>query len=73
MVQDAAYFIAEKNGFESGSMDYWIAAEAEIAVLLSGKGKKYSMEPPAAAPGNQKLFAAAGYNTALKAGQILAH
>jgi hypothetical protein len=40
MVQDAAYFIAEKNGFKSGSMDYWIAAEAEIAVLLSGKGKK---------------------------------
>ena len=40
MVQDAAYFIAEKNGFKAGSMDYWIAAEAEIAVLLSGKEKK---------------------------------
>jgi hypothetical protein len=40
MVQDAAYFIAEKNGFKAGSMDYWIAAEAEIAALLSGKGKK---------------------------------
>lgn len=39
MVQDAAYFIAEKNGFVSGSMDYWIAAEAEIAALLSGKKK----------------------------------
>lgn len=39
MVQDAAYFIAEKNGFASGSLDYWIAAEAEIDLLLSGKKK----------------------------------
>lgn len=39
MVQDAAYFIAEKNGFVSGSMDYWIAAETEITALLSGKKK----------------------------------
>ena len=37
MVQDAAYFIAEKNGFKAGSMDYWIAAEAEITALLAGK------------------------------------
>ncbi len=35
MVQDAAYFIAEKNGFQADSMDYWIAAEAEITFLLS--------------------------------------
>jgi hypothetical protein len=40
MVQDAAYFIAEKNGFKAGSMDYWIAAEIEIEALLSGKDKK---------------------------------
>lgn len=40
MVQDAAYFIAEKNGFKAGSMDYWIAAEIEIETVLSGKGKK---------------------------------
>ncbi len=40
MIQDAAYFIAEKNGFAGSSMDYWIAAEAEINVMLSGKGKK---------------------------------
>jgi hypothetical protein len=40
MVQEAAYFIAEKNGFVSGTMDYWIAAEAEIEALLSGKTKK---------------------------------
>jgi len=37
MVQEAAYFIAERNGFASGSMDYWIAAEAEIEALLSSK------------------------------------
>lgn len=40
MVQDAAYFIAEKNGFKAGSMDYWIAAEIEIEAVLSGKSKK---------------------------------
>ena len=40
MVQDAAYFIAERHGFASNSMDCWIAAEAEIEALLSGKGKK---------------------------------
>lgn len=40
MVQDAAYFIAERNGFKAGSMDYWIAAEVEIEALLSGKSKK---------------------------------
>ncbi len=40
MIQDAAYFIAEKNGFAGGAMDYWIAAEAEIDVMLSGKGKR---------------------------------
>jgi hypothetical protein len=40
MVQEAAYFIAEKDGFASGAMDYWIAAEAQIEALLSGKAKK---------------------------------
>ena len=40
MVQEAAYYIAEKNGFAGGSMDYWIAAEAQIEALLSGKAKK---------------------------------
>ncbi len=40
MVQDAAYFIAERNGFKAGSMDYWIAAEIEIEAVLSGKSKK---------------------------------
>lgn len=37
MVQDAAYFLAEKNGFQGGAMDYWIAAEIEVAAALSGK------------------------------------
>ncbi len=40
MVQDAAYFIAERNGFQAGSMDYWIAAEIEIEAQLSGKRPK---------------------------------
>ncbi len=40
MIQDAAYFMAEKNGFAGGAMDYWIAAEAQIEVMLSGKSKK---------------------------------
>jgi hypothetical protein len=40
MVQEAAYYIAEKNGFAGGAMDYWIAAEAQIEALLSGKTKK---------------------------------
>jgi hypothetical protein len=37
MVQDAAYFLAEKNGFAGGALDYWVAAEAQIEALLSGK------------------------------------
>ncbi|MFA5371100.1 MAG: DUF2934 domain-containing protein [Sideroxydans sp.] len=37
MVQDAAYYLAEKNGFKGGAIDYWVAAEAEITIFLSGK------------------------------------
>ena len=37
MVQDAAYFLAEKNGFAGGALGYWVAAEAQIEALLSGK------------------------------------
>lgn len=40
MIQDAAYFMAERNGFAGGAMDYWIAAEAQIEITLSGKSKK---------------------------------
>lgn len=37
MVQEAAYYLAEKNGFSGSSQEYWIAAEAEIERLLSGQ------------------------------------
>lgn len=39
MIQEAAYYIAEKNGFAGGTMDYWAVAEAQIANMLSGKKK----------------------------------
>ncbi len=39
MIQDAAYYLAEKDGFHSGAMDYWMAAEIEIDKMLAG-GKK---------------------------------
>src|SRR5512146_374790 len=34
MVQTAAYFIAERNGFQGCSTDHWVAAELEIATRL---------------------------------------
>jgi hypothetical protein len=34
MVQAAAYFIAEKDGFQGCSVDYWLRAEQEIANRL---------------------------------------
>ncbi len=37
MVQDAAYYLAEKNHFKGGAMNYWVAAEREINEFLSGK------------------------------------
>jgi len=30
MIEVAAYFIAEKDGFASNPVDYWLAAEAQI-------------------------------------------
>ena len=36
MVQQAAYFIAEQNKFNGDPMDFWSAAEAQIARMLSG-------------------------------------
>ena len=39
MIQEAAYFLAEKNGFASGAMDYWVTAEAQIDAILAGKKK----------------------------------
>ncbi len=35
MVQEAAYFLAEKNGFAGRSEDYWTAAEAQIDAMLA--------------------------------------
>jgi len=34
MVQSAAYFIAEKDGFQGRDTDYWVRAEREIALQL---------------------------------------
>ena len=35
MVETAAYFIAERNGFKGNSADNWIAAEAQIRKMLA--------------------------------------
>jgi hypothetical protein len=35
MVQTAAYYIAERNGFRGDSIMYWAAAEAEISARLA--------------------------------------
>lgn len=37
MIEVAAYYIAEKNGFEGHAADYWIAAEKEIDKKLAKK------------------------------------
>lgn len=34
MVQNAAYYLAEKDGFQGAAVDYWIQAEQEIAAQL---------------------------------------
>lgn len=31
MIEVAAYFIAEKDGFASNPVDYWLAAEAQVS------------------------------------------
>jgi len=31
MIEVAAYYIAERNHFKGSTLDYWIAAEAEIS------------------------------------------
>lgn len=40
MIQDAAYFMAEKSGFLGGTIDYWMAAEIEIDAALASKRTK---------------------------------
>jgi hypothetical protein len=37
MIEVAAYYIAEKNGFAGHAADYWIAAEKEIDKKLAKK------------------------------------
>lgn len=34
MVEVAAYFLAERNGFAGSPVDYWTAAEIQISKLL---------------------------------------
>lgn len=35
MVEVAAYFLAERNGFKGSPVEYWTAAEAQISKLLA--------------------------------------
>jgi len=37
MVQQAAYYIAERHKFNGHPMDFWSEAEAQIAKMLAGK------------------------------------
>ena len=37
MIEVAAYFLAEKNSFAGSSLDYWVAAEAQIDGMLGNK------------------------------------
>lgn len=40
LIEQAAYFRAEKNGFRGDPQAYWFAAEAEVDAQLAGKKKK---------------------------------
>ena len=37
MVEQEAYYVAEKDGFRGDSRNYWITAEAIVAARLAGK------------------------------------
>ena len=37
MIELAAYFAAEKNGFKGNSTEYWARAEKEVDAQLSGR------------------------------------
>jgi cell division septation protein DedD len=37
MVQVAAYYIAERNGFNGNPMSFWEEAEKQVASMLAGK------------------------------------
>jgi hypothetical protein len=34
MIQEAAYFLAEKDGFKGDPFEYWVKAESEVAARL---------------------------------------
>jgi hypothetical protein len=36
MIEQAAYFAAENDGFSKGSSEYWAAAEASINAMIKG-------------------------------------
>jgi hypothetical protein len=40
MVEQAAYYVAEKNGFTGNPEDHWAAAEAKVRADLDAKGIK---------------------------------
>lgn len=37
MVQVAAYYIAERNGFNGNPLEFWTAAEVQVSKMLTGK------------------------------------
>ncbi|MCF6311424.1 MAG: DUF2934 domain-containing protein [Verrucomicrobiales bacterium] len=37
MIQDAAYYLAEKSDFSGDTLEHWIAAEKQIDVQLKAK------------------------------------
>ncbi len=37
MIEEAAYYIAEKHGFTGNSADFWVQAEAQISKQLGEK------------------------------------
>jgi hypothetical protein len=34
MIEVAAYYLAENNGFQGNTLDYWVAAEAQVDGML---------------------------------------
>lgn len=51
MISEAAFFLAEKRGFEPGrALDDWLEAERTVKELLSGRQNEASENPPAQKP-----------------------
>jgi hypothetical protein len=34
MIEVAAYYLAENNGFQGNTLDYWVAAELQVDTML---------------------------------------